>query len=121
MTAQLNDIQVYRGDNAYIVLRFAQAGETTTTPYPLTVYSEIMMDIREDYESSPLIVRKSLTLGTIQIDGVNNDTLNIELTSADTKNFYGGKYRLDIRFFVGNTVRTHLKGIVYVTENTTAI
>lgn len=77
-------VELVRGDYKQESMEFQNSDET---PYDLTVYNNIIMDVRDNpYESANLVFSISLGNG-ITIGGDNNELLIIEISSDNSEKF----------------------------------
>ncbi len=105
-------------------------------PYDLTVYEDIVMDVRRKAkEDSDLMFTLSLSSG-LTIDGDYNNKLLIHISNENSNNFVADYsqfpipataipstrvYYRDIRFVLDGNVSTLLKGTYKITHNVTAV
>ncbi len=142
----LRDEDLIKGDSFNESIEFYTLIDDVNTPFDLTVYSDIRMDVRDNpYESANRFISLSLGNG-ISIGGDDNNVLIIELSEKDTDKLVtnynqfatnpsnktstlqtsGYKkleyfYFRDIRFIIGGSVSTKLNGRYKVTNNITSI
>jgi hypothetical protein len=142
----LRDEDLIKGDTFNESMEFYTLIDDVNTPFDLTVYSDIRMDVRDNpYESANRFISLSLGNG-ISIGGDDNNVLIIELSEEDTDKLVtnynqfatnpsnktstlqtsGYKkleyfYFRDIRFVIGASVSTKLNGRYKVTNNITSI
>lgn len=77
-------VELIRGDYKQESMEFQNSDET---PYDLTVYNNIVMDVRDNpYEDANLVFSISLGNG-ITIGGDNNELLIIEISSDNSEKF----------------------------------
>jgi hypothetical protein len=116
-----------RGDSFSFMLEFFEEVPgtpplpPTEVPFDLSVYDQIIMDVRETDENSPLIFNKKLSTGGIVIEGEGNNKLAINVTSEESERFGSGIYYYDVRFLVGTRVKTLLHSNIIVSSNITSL
>jgi hypothetical protein len=114
---ELKTHYVVRGDTYSEILK---AENEDGTPFDLTLYSGIFMDIRTGKtEETQLVLRFALGDG-ISIAG-SNDLIVFEKDYAETKPIPGQILYRDIRFMQNGTVLTQAAGIVQVINNISEI
>jgi len=139
----LRDEELIKGDTKSEVMYFYTL---VNTPFDLTVYSDIRLDVRNNpYESAARFISLSLGNG-ISIGGDDNNVLIIELSKNDTNKLITNHnqfssnpfnktstsqsstirrleyfYFRDIRFIIGDSVSTKLNGRYKVINNITSI
>lgn len=142
----LKDISIIKGDSFTEALTFNTIVNGNQVPMDLTVFTNIIMDIRNNpIESAEKFVTVSLGNG-ISITGQNNNILVITLTSEQTnklvtphKQFESNQlnktntlnvlsnkpneyfYFRDIRFIIGSDVSTRLNGRYKIINNITKL
>lgn len=135
---ELPEIQFIRGDDlTYSFNMFLKDNLGVTTPYDLSVLTDIRMDFRnKPTRDGALIIGLSLGSG-IAIGGDDNNKVTITLSEIDTALFdpnvfafvtpemgkktsiANSRYYTDIAFFFGSDIKTLLKAKVLVTANIT--
>lgn len=133
---ELPIVEIVRGDDFTELLTFEYVDNDVNLPFDLTVYDDIIMDVRrKGKEDADIMFTLSLGNGlTVGGDDDNELTIYIDHTNsnkfiADYSNFtttYGVptpvKYHYrDIRFVTGGIVTTLLKGTYKIKHNVTRI
>jgi len=134
---------IVRGDSDTQMLEFFEVINDIEVPFALTVYTDIIMDVRENpYEKAKKVFTLSLGDG-IDVTGVDDNELMITISSERSELFGGKAYQLpantcvttfgikqdvcaepmlyfrDIRFKIGDDVKTRLNGRYLVEHNIT--
>lgn len=119
--ATVNTLEIRRGDNHEFSLSFNLPDES---PYNLTGWTEIRMEIRKEAAPYAYLVATLSTLGdnpSLEIFGDDSNKLKIGLTSDITAKLNKeGLFQYDIRFIDSDEqFVTPLKGDLNVTFNIT--
>ncbi len=118
---ELEKKKITRGDNAYIQLTFTETSEESPVAFALDIFDNIICHFREGAAAyAEKIIGKSLGEG-IAIEGEQDNILVITLSAEDTNAFDEGIYVFDIRFYVGESVKTKLTGLLEVEANISEI
>jgi len=132
---QLPLVELVRGDDYTESLTFTYTENDVVFPFDLSVYDDIIMDVRrKGKEESNIVFTLSLGDG-LTIDGdddnilvIGIDHINSNKFDADYSQFTNTVtslqpkfYYRDIRFVLNGTVSTLLKGTYKVKHNVTAI
>lgn len=134
---ELPQVEIVRGESYTELLTFQYRGEgDVVLPYPLTVFEDIIMDVRRKARvDSDLVFTLSLGQG-LSIVGDDNHQLLIVMSHTDTKKFnpdYSNfplpagsfpstrLYYRDIMFVQGGEVFPLLKGTFKIIHNVTDV
>jgi hypothetical protein len=127
ITAKLYPEKITRGDTFSFLLSFFEEvpgtppAPPTEVAFDLSVYDEIILNVRETDQYSPLVFEKKLSTGGIIVQGTGSNELAINVTTAESQRFGSGIYYYDVRFIVGNSVKTLLQSSISVTSNISAL
>jgi tRNA threonylcarbamoyladenosine modification (KEOPS) complex Pcc1 subunit len=116
--SSLNTKNIIKGDTFTELFIFTDA---SGTPYDLTIYDDIAMDIRRTpNERGDAVASLKLNDG-ITIDGSVGNRLVIRVSAEDTNGMRSGIHYRDVRVVLGDSVNTILSGQLVVYDNITKI